>query len=279
MRWPSLTCHSDIYRLAWHPVTSMPTLPVIATHLDQLLRTSEIPDYPPALNGVQLENRGEIQKVAAAVDFSRRVVEQTVASGANLLLVHHGMFWGGLRPISGRFYDCIAPLVRHDIAVYASHLPLDAHPTLGNNALLARELGLEPTGGFARYQTIDVGLQGSTELSTQTLVERARVVARRHGGDVIAPPLAESRTTKRWGICTGAGADSNTIREALDAELDTLVVGEGPHHTAVEAADVGLAIIYVGHYATETFGVRALAQHLEATFGLMWEFIEAPTGL
>jgi dinuclear metal center YbgI/SA1388 family protein len=257
----------------------MPTLSVIAYHLDQLLRTREIPDYPPAINGVQLENRGEIVKVAAAVDFSRRVVEQTVTRGANLLLVHHGMFWGGLRPIVGQSYDRIAPLLQHDIAVYASHLPLDAHPELGNNVLLARELGLEPSSGFARYQTIDVGVQGMTEVPTHTLVERARTVAQRHKGDVIATSLSNSRMTKRWAICTGAGADTNTIREALDNSVDTLIVGEGPHHTAVEAADVGLAIIYVGHYATETFGVRALAQHLENQFALPWEFIEAPTGL
>lgn len=260
-------------------VSIMPTLSAIADHLDQLLRTREIPDYPPALNGVQLENRGEIVKVAAAVDFSRRVVEQTIATGANLLLVHHGMFWGGLRPISGQLYDRIAPLLQHDVAVYASHLPLDAHPELGNNVLLARELGLEPSGGFARYQTIDIGVQGAAAIPTEVLVERARAVAQRHNGVVIATPLTDSRITKRWGICTGAGADANTIREALDAGIDTLIVGEGPHYTAVEAADAGLAIIYVGHYATETFGVRALAEHLGTRFGLPWTFLEAPTGL
>ena len=257
----------------------MPTLSVIADHLDELLRTREIPDYPPALNGVQLENRGEIVKVAAAVDFSRRVVEATTAGGANLLLVHHGMFWGGLKPIRGRLYDCIAPLVRHDVAVYASHLPLDAHPTLGNNALLARELGLEPTGRFARFQTIHVGVQGVAEIPTHTLVQAARRVAKRHGGDVIATSWSDARVTRRWGICTGAGADASTIAEALENGVDTLIVGEGPHYTAVEAADIDLAIIYVGHYATETFGVRALAEHVSSTFDLPWEFIEAPTGL
>jgi dinuclear metal center YbgI/SA1388 family protein len=257
----------------------MPTLSVIAAHLDQLLHTREIPDYPQALNGVQLENRGEIVKVAAAVDFSSRVVEQTIAVGANLLVVHHGMFWGGLRPITGHLYDRIAPLLRHDVAVYASHLPLDAHAELGNNVLLARELGLKPTAGFARYQAIDVGVQGVAKVPTHALVEQARAIARRHNGDVIATPLPDSRMTARWGVCTGAGADANTIREALDAGIDTLIVGEGPHYTAVEAADVGLAIIYVGHYATETFGVRALAEYLGSRFSLPWQFLEAPTGL
>ena len=257
----------------------MPTLATIADYLDELLRIREIPDYPSALNGVQLENRGEIVKVAAAVDFSLRVVEQTIARGANLLVVHHGAFWGGLKPIRGQIYDRIAPLIRHDIALYASHLPLDAHPELGNNALLARELGLRPSGGFARFQSIDVGLQGSTEVSTRSLVMRLQDVARRHGGDVITTPFSDLRITKRWGMCTGAGADSDTIREAVEAGIDTLIVGEGPHYTAVEAMDLGLVIAYAGHYATETFGVQALAEHVGDKFGLPWEFIEAPTGL
>ena len=257
----------------------MTTLPIIADHLDQLLRTREIPDYPSALTGVQLENRSEIIKVAAAVDFSRRIVEATIGSGSNLLVVHHGMFWAGLRPITGRFYDCIAPLLRHDIAVYSSHLPLDAHPELGNNVLLARELGLEPSAGFARYQTIQIGVQGISELPTQELIDRCQRIAARHDGAVIATRSADSVVTRRWAICTGAGADSSTIREAVDARVDTLIVGEGPHHTAVEAADIGLTIIYVGHYATETFGVCAVARHVGEKFGVPWEFLEAPTGL
>jgi dinuclear metal center YbgI/SA1388 family protein len=256
----------------------VPTLQVIADHLDELLRTREIPDYPSALNGVQVENRGEIVKIAAAVDFSRRTVDLAIGSGANLLIVHHGMFWGGLRPITGQFYNRIAPLVRHNVAVYASHLPLDAHPELGNNVLLARELGLKPTTGFARYQTIDIGVRGEANIRTSALVERARTLAQRHGGDVIATSLTEARTTNRWAICTGAGADSNTIREARETGIDTLIVGEGPHHTAVEAIDLGLVILYVGHYATETFGVRALAEHVGDRFALPWEFLENPTG-
>ena len=257
----------------------MPTLSAIADHLDRLLRTREIPDYPSALNGVQLENQGEIVKVAAAVDFSRRIVEQTVLSRANLLIVHHGMFWSGLRPLTGQFYARIAPLIRHDIAVYASHLPLDCHPELGNNALLARELGLEPKGGFARFQNIDVGVQGETEIATTALLDRVRAVSTRHKGAAIASSISDSRMTRHWAICTGAGADAATLREATEAGIDTLIVGEGPHYTAVDAADAELAIIYAGHYATETFGVQALTAHVSDEFGLPWTFLEAPTGL
>jgi dinuclear metal center YbgI/SA1388 family protein len=250
----------------------------VARHLDALLRVRETPDYGPALNGLQLENRGAITRVAAAVDYSLRSVEGAIAAGANLLLVHHGMFWNGPQRFEGLAYERLRRLVAGDVAVYAAHLPLDAHPELGNNPLLARELGLEPSGGFARYQTIDVGVRGESDVPTATLVERARALAQRHGGEVVATPHAAERVTRRWAICTGAGASSDTIREALAAGVDTLIVGEGPHHTAVEAMDQGLVVVYAGHYATETLGVIALARHVEATFGIPWTFVEAPTG-
>lgn len=257
----------------------MPTAAVIADALDALLRVHEVPDYPPALNGLQLDSRGDITRVAAAVDFSRRTVDGAIADGANLLLVHHGMFWGGAQRLRGPAYERLRRLLEHDVAVYAAHLPLDVHPKLGNNALLARELGLAPAAGFARYQTIDVGLRGDADVPTSIIVERARALATRHGGDVVVTPHDAGRRTRRWAVCTGAGASSDTLREAIAAGIDTLVVGEGPHHTAVEAADHDLVVVYAGHYATETLGVRALAEHLEITHGLPWSFVEAPTGL
>lgn len=257
----------------------MPKLGDVVAHLDSLLNTAATPDYPPALNGLQLENSGEVTRLAAAVDFSLRAVEGAAATGANLLVVHHGMFWGGLRAMHGTHYTRLKLLFEHDIAVYASHLPLDVHPTLGNNALLARELDLQVSGGFARYQSLDVGVQGDCECATAHLVTRARRLAQQHGGDVVVTPHDHDRRSRRFGICTGAGASSDTIREALAAGIDTLIVGEGPHHTAVEAADAGLVIIYTGHYATETLGVRAVGAHLEREFGLPWSFLDLPTGL
>ena len=257
----------------------MTDLAAIATHLDTLLNTSAIPDYPGAVNGVQLANRNPIKRVAASVDLSRRVVEAAIQSDANLLLVHHGMFWGGAQPISGIVYERLRLLFAHDIAVYSSHLPLDAHPTLGNNVLLARVLGLEPSGGFARYRTIDVGVRGECDVATNELLQRIDAFTHQHGGTVRSTDVAGGHRTKRWGICTGAGASSETLLEAETLELDTLIVGEGPHHTAVAANDLGLVIIYAGHYATETLGVRALAEHLTMTFGIPSTFIAAPTGL
>jgi dinuclear metal center YbgI/SA1388 family protein len=251
----------------------------IADHLDQLLRTAEIPDYPDALNGLQLAGRGQVRRVAAAVDFSSRTVDGALAAGAQMLLVHHGMFWGGTRPLTGATYERLARLIESGAAVYASHLPLDAHPEYGNNVLLARTLALTADGGFARYKTLDVGVTGVDDIETAALVDRARRFAEDHGGSVVTTPVGPGRRTRRWAICTGAGADAHTIDEALTRGIDTLIVGEGPHHTAVRARDEGLAIIYAGHYATETLGVRALADHLAREFGVEVTFVDAPTGL
>lgn len=257
----------------------MTPLREIVAHLDAQLRTTEVPDYPPAVNGLQLQNAGEVTRVAAAVDFSLRAVQAAVSAGADLLVVHHGMFWGGTQPVRGPQYERIASLIRNDVAVYASHLPLDVHPTLGNNALLARELGLVPAAGFARFQTIDVGVRGECDVPTRELADRARHFAARYDGTVVVTPHARSRRTRAFGICTGAGASSETIREAVRLGIDTLIVGEGPHHTGVEAADVDLTIIYAGHYATETLGVQAIGAELEREFGLPWSFLDLPTGL
>ncbi len=257
----------------------MAKLAHIVSFFDDLLRTRDVPDYDRALNGLQLENAGEVDAIAAAVDYSATTVRAAVQKGANLLLVHHGMFWSGLRPLRGHAREALAMLMAHDVAVYSSHLPLDAHPALGNNALLARELALTVSDGFARFQNIEVGVSGSAEVSTKSLLSRLDAFARTHGGSALATPFPPDHMTLRWGICTGAGADSSTIREAVERGLDTIIVGEGPHHTAVEARDLGLVILYAGHYATETLGVRALAEAAAHQFDLRASFIEAPTGL
>jgi dinuclear metal center YbgI/SA1388 family protein len=261
------------------PLAGVPLQTVVA-YLDGLLRTAEVPDYGGAVNGLQLANRaGAVGRVAAAVDLSRPTVSAAVQQGASLLVVHHGMFWAGAQPITGPSFERLHALVTHDIAVYASHLPLDAHPTLGNNALLAAELGLTPSAGFARYKTVDVGVSGEADVETAELVQRASAFAERHGGTVRHTSVEPARRTRRWALCTGAGASTESLREAAQLGVDTLIVGEGPHHTAVDAEERGIVVIYAGHYATETLGVQALAGELERTFGLPWSFISAPTGL
>lgn len=257
----------------------MTSLATIAEHLDAILGTAAIPDYPGALNGIQLENRGPITGIAAAVDVSRRTIDAVTQSNANLLLVHHGMFWAGAQAISGVVYERLRTLISNNIAVYSAHLPLDVHPTFGNNALLARTLGLEPNGGFARYKTMDVGVRGECDRLTVDILRHVETFARANDGTVRSTRFAHDHRTRRWGVCTGAGASSETLLEAKGLALDTLIVGEGPHHTAVAAEDLGIVVMYAGHYATETLGVRALADHTASVFGIPSTFIAAPTGL
>jgi dinuclear metal center YbgI/SA1388 family protein len=255
------------------------TVADIGRALDDFLRVDEIPDFSGALNGIQFESEAPIRKVAAAVDARERTIRAAADAGANLLLVHHGLFWNGVQPFRGPFLRRVRLLVEHDLAVYSSHLPLDLHPEVGNNALLARTLGLEPSEGFARYKTVDIGVAGNTEVGTTELIERASRFARTHGHMVRTAGPIDGKITRRWAICTGAGAGQDTLREATAARIDTLIVGEGPHWTAIDAEEAGLTVIYAGHYATETLGVQALAEHVGNTFGLPWIFVDAPTGL
>jgi dinuclear metal center YbgI/SA1388 family protein len=254
-------------------------LSTIEAHLETLLGVSGISDYPPALNGVQVDHRGPVRRIAAAVDCSHRTITAAAAQGANLLLVHHGLFWGGLQPIVGAHAARVRALLEADMALYSAHLPLDAHATYGNSRLLAAELGLVPTAGFARHQQIDCGVRGESDLDTASLVATVRAWATPWGHHTVASQIPAGHRTKRWAICSGAGAQVDTLKEAYASGVDTLIVGEGPHWTAVDAEERGLVIVYAGHYATETLGVRALAAHLSSTFGVPWDFVHAPTGL
>jgi dinuclear metal center YbgI/SA1388 family protein len=256
----------------------VPSTTDITAHLDRLLGIPATPDAPTAMNGLQVANRGEVAKIAAAVDASQRTIDGAVAEGASLLLVHHGLFWKGVLPIAGGQYRRLRSLFDHDMAVYSAHLPLDLHPEFGNNVLLAKELGLVPSGEFARFQSIAIGVRGTADLATAELVARAARFAQEHGGDAHGTAYSPGRQTRTWAMCSGAGASAETLDEAAALGIDTLIVGEGPHWTAVDAPERGLVIIYAGHYATETLGVRALAQHLSDRFGVPWAFVPAPTG-
>jgi dinuclear metal center YbgI/SA1388 family protein len=258
---------------------SMTTIHEITGYADDLLETSTTPDYPNAVNGLQLENRSAIAGIAAAVDLSTRAINGAISNKANLLVVHHGMFWDSPNPLTGPSYRRLRLLVENDIAVYSSHLPLDRHPTVGNNVLLAKQLGLTPNATFARFEGIFIGVSGQCEVETSALAERARKFAKDYGSDVRTTSIGRGRQTKRWAICSGAGASAETLKEVREMKIDTLIVGEGPHWTAVYAEETELAIIYAGHYATETLGVRALAEHLGKRYGIPSSFVSAPTGL
>lgn len=255
------------------------TLDDIARHADALLRTADIPDYPNAVNGVQVSHRGPVRGIASAVDASERSIRAAAAAGANLLVVHHGLFWQGVQPITAMRYERMRLLFDHDMALYSAHLPLDVHATLGNSRLLADTLGLAVTAGFATFQGVACGVRGEADLATKDLLAAVDRFARSHGGQAIASAFAPERRTQRWAICSGAGAGSGTLAEARALGVDTLIVGEGPHWTAVDAPEQGLVIVYAGHYATETLGVQALCASLATTFSLPHHAIDAPTGL
>jgi dinuclear metal center YbgI/SA1388 family protein len=257
----------------------MAELSTIVRYLDSELRTPEVPDYDAALNGLQLANSGPVSRVAAAVDFSADTVAGAIRERANLLVVHHGMFWRGPHALTGRAYERLRSAIVADLAVYASHIPLDLHPDMGNNALLARELRLESDGTFGRYRGVEIGVTGSSNLPTTELLERIRAFSARYTTTAVNTPVREGHTTRRWAIITGAGASAETLSEARQRGVDTFIVGEGTHHTAVEAIEYGMVVVYAGHYATETLGVRALAARLSERFDVSSVFVDVPTGL
>jgi dinuclear metal center YbgI/SA1388 family protein len=260
--------------------SALPTVPLrdIVAALDTELRTGEIPDYPGAVNGLQVANPGTVRRVAVAVDASRAAIAEAVISGADLLIVHHGLFWSGVQPLIGIQYDKFRSLLSSGLAVYSSHLPLDLHAEHGNNVRLAQALGLTPDGGFARFKTVDIGVTGAANEPTDDLVSRVQAFSARYGGTIRTTIPPQGRRTRRWAICTGGGASAESLAEARDRGIDTLIVGEGPHHTTVNAIEHDLCVVYAGHYATETLGVQALGTFLETRFGLPWTFLHLPTG-
>jgi dinuclear metal center YbgI/SA1388 family protein len=239
----------------------------------RLLRTDTFRDWDGAFNGLQVQNSGRVTRIAAAVDARLATIEMAIAAGANLLLVHHGLFWSSRHPWTGRNYELIRKLIANDLAIYSSHLPLDAHRQVGNSVLLARALGLRQLTPFFEAKGQLIGYRASTRLPRNELVRRLKVAT---GSEpiVLKGGPAECRSI---GVVTGgAGAE---LTEARNAGVDTFITGEGPHWTAPMADDLGLNVLYAGHYATETFGVRALAERISTRFRIPWEFLDCPTGL
>jgi dinuclear metal center YbgI/SA1388 family protein len=253
-------------------------------YLDQYLKISEIPDAPTAVNGLQVANRGRVGRVMAAVDVSQAAIDgiveshqAAVAAGSDeappMMLVHHGLFWDGTYAVSGRRYRRLKALLDADIALYGAHIPLDVHPEVGNNAVLARDLGLSAPFPYDDYKGVPLGVAGDRTMPRDELV--AWVEQRLNASVRLIPGGPE--VTRRIGIITGAAG--SRILTAREAGCDTFLTGEGMHHTWFDAMEFGVNVIYAGHYATEQVGVQALAAHLSETFGLPWEFRDHPTGM
>lgn len=252
----------------------MAELESILQFLDAYLGVEGHPDYRNALNGLQVARRGrEVERVAVAVDTSEVTIAGAVEEGADLLVVHHGLFWGGLEPVVGRRYRKLGMLVENDLALYGVHLPLDGHEEVGNAALLCRAIGVEPDEGFGEYEGARVGWRGTFEGSREELVAAVEAAV---GGEVrLIPGGPEALRTVA--VVTGGG--SSFIGDAARAGVDALVTGEGSHHSYVDAMELGVNVLYGGHYATETFGVRAVGELLQERFGVAWSFVDDPSGL
>jgi dinuclear metal center YbgI/SA1388 family protein len=248
----------------------------ILQYLDEYLAVSGHPDYPAALNGLQVAGPTEVERVVTAVDASMASITAAADLGADLLVVHHGLFWEGLQPVVGRRFQRLKALIDAEIALYSCHLPLDAHSEVGNCARLARAIGLELEGRLGRYQDADIGWWGRLGEST-TPAGLADLVSTAVGGGPVRVLDGGPDRVASVGVVSGGGGAF--VREAAEAGLDAFVTGEGSHHTFFDAAEFGIHVLFAGHYATETFGVRALGDHITERFGMDSHFVDLPTGL
>lgn len=251
------------------------SLDEMVDYLDAYLDIGAIPDAPNALNGLQVANSGQVSSIVAAVDASQQTIDRVIdqCEPGALLVVHHGMFWDGNRPVTGRRHRRLATLFSHDIAVYSAHIPLDCHGEVGNNAVLAHQLGILDPVPFHEYRGIPFGASGHLIMSRSRLVERLEALLDTKVHLIPGGP----DTITRVGIITGAAGGE--IEQAARAGLDTFITGEGAHHTTFDALEFGINVLYAGHYATETVGVKALAELIGERYGLPWVFHDHPTGL
>lgn len=261
-------------------------LQAITDFLDEYLQIREVPDDALALNGLQVQNSGPIGRIVAAVDASQATIDGLNRNRKNanppaspLLIVHHGLFWDGNQPVTGRRYRRLRALFEQDAALYSAHIPLDVHAEVGNNPVLARSLGLSDLSPFGKHKGIQLGIAGNTPDAITTregLVASLATTLGRTTSDIKLIPGGPKRI-KRVGVITG-GAGS-AILQARDAGCDTFITGEGAAHTYFDAMEGGINVLYAGHYATETVGVKALAAYLSTHFNLPWEFHDHPTGM
>src|SRR5215217_2556732 len=238
----------------------MASLSEIVSYTDGFLHIHNVSDWQNALNGLQIENSGRVTRIGAAVDVSIRVLAEAQKRDVDFLIVHHGLFWPGLQPIRGALRRQLRIAFENDIALYSAHLPLDIHPRVGNNAQFAAALGLKSAQPFLEEKGQLVGLKIRVSLPRTELV---RKLEKALNGPVKVFHFGPKQTGA-IGVVTGAAGSE--IYRVADEGIDTFITGEAPHWAAVAAEEVGVNLLVGGHYATEVFGVRALAAHLSERF-------------
>jgi len=245
----------------------------LTSYLDQYLDIPNIKDYGP--QGLQIEGRAEVRRIVGLVDAHQPCVEAALAHRADLMLVHHGIFWGLPKLLRGSYGQLVRTFMQNNLNLYAAHLALDAHPEVGNNAELARRLGLAVIDWWANVngKKIAVLAQAPEAVRLDELVQRFEQTV----GPVKLVLAHGPQSIQRVGILSGFGA--REIEEAAALGCDLFITGETSHAQYYDALNAGINVLYGGHYTTEIVGVQALGRHLQAKFGLEFEFIDLPTGL
>jgi dinuclear metal center YbgI/SA1388 family protein len=249
----------------------MPAVSDLLSYLDALLRPEAFQDYGP--NGLQVPGKDEVAHVVTSVSASAELFERAAGLGADLVLVHHGLFWGGpAGPIDRATKRRLQLLFDHDMALAAYHLPLDAHPEIGNNALIAAGLGAARTEPFAEHRGAPIGVIAHFDPAParDELVVRVRDLTERE--PLVFP--AGPDPVRTLGIVSGGAADD--IAEAIERGLDAFLTGEPAERVMAMAQEGGVTFLAAGHYATETFGIRALGELLAERFGVRHTFVDVP---
>lgn len=228
-----------------------------------------------SLNGLQVGDLNkDVHKVAFAVDASLATIKAAIDLGADLLFTHHGIFWGKPLAITGRHYDRVKAMLDADLALFACHLPLDCHPTLGNNAQMAMRLGMTAIEPFSYYRGVKVGYKGvlPTPMTADQIIEKLGV--RRNPTNFFINGDKPFRTV---GIVSGEGAFD--VYQAMAQGLDCLISGESQYSTVNDCLEAGMSMLCIGHYETETFGVKAVMDMVKNEYGLDVCFVDIPLGL
>jgi dinuclear metal center YbgI/SA1388 family protein len=244
----------------------------ILAYLDALLEPDTFADYAP--NGLQVPGRGDVQTVATGVTAHVELFERAREESADLVLAHHGILWeGDPRAISPPMAQRLRTLFDADMSLAAYHLPLDGHPEVGNNALIAKGLGAASHEPFGEHRGRAIGRAAYFDgdgIATADLIARVRALTDRE--PLVFPDGPER--VRSVGIVSGAGADN--LAEAIDRGLDAFLTGEPAERVMAQAREAGVHFIAAGHYATETFGIRALGERLAERFGVRHVFVDVP---
>lgn len=250
----------------------MITIHDINDKLRQLLLSQPVTDY--GYNGIQVENTGAITKVAFCVDASLESIKATIEVGANLLVVHHGFFWGRELPINGSHYERIKLMIENNVGLIAYHLPLDGHPEYGNNAQILSTLGAVNVERYGSYKGFDIGCIGElpeaksvAEIATALAVPAESCKILNFRGDAV----------RRVGVVSGGGGSH--FSQFVERGVDLFITGDSEHVMYHQAKEAGVDVLFAGHYYTETFGVKALQRFVDESFGLESCFLDIPTGL